>query len=356
LWIKTFLSLLSNTTTAARRTYKVFCPGCPSISEIPLLGSFEKTLAGQYAVCILVEKGRMGDTIPNISFFDLRARYSSTVLSSHDVEVRQEAKEEAQGNGAAANREHHQNHVGSGSSSCLDQGQDPNQETQSPKTSNVISQTLHDPQTPSSRNSPSREATQPSLSKHASSQSPLEPLITSKHKHSFSSFLQDVGRCFGYHSSPPTILLNQGGHLLFLGQTHLLDKFLDCTPDLVRLALNSKGTNEGGGLHDALGPLESHSDPLEEAQKNKYAKSGFLPNKKSMYYPLVSLEQGRVNEADMERGEKDPDLLQKKNIQTKEERIADHMRHNQILFLARPQIGKTGAFIRLIELVLNDKK
>jgi hypothetical protein len=68
------------------------------------------------------------------------------------------------------------------------------------------------------------------------------------------------------------------------------------------------------------------------------------------------LEQERVNGIDVEEGEKDPDLLQKKNMQTKEERIADHMRHNQILFLARPQIGKTGAFIGLIELVLNDKK
>jgi hypothetical protein len=36
-------------------------------------------------------------------------------------------------------------------------------------------------------------------------------------------------------------------------------------------------------------------------------------------------------------------------------KVLHHVKHNRILLLARSQIGKTGSFIKLIELVLQDK-
>ena len=78
-WLKAFRSLLLLQSSPANQSqqqeqYKIICP---EISELPFHDSFETSLKGHRSICIVVEKARMGDTIPGLTFFDLRARYKS---------------------------------------------------------------------------------------------------------------------------------------------------------------------------------------------------------------------------------------------------------------------------------------
>jgi hypothetical protein len=223
-WIKLFRSLLPSQCLTPHqphqrcpdnvRRYKVVCPSSTTESELDMAGeSFETALQGHHSICIVVEKARMGDTIPGISFFDLRARYQSNSSSP-----------------------------GSGSFSS-----------------------------------------------------------------SYTSFLQDVGRCFGYREIAPTMILSQAGFNILSGNTHHVDKFLARTekpihelPQIVDLARSG-----GGG--------ENH----------------LLPNNQSMFKRIL--------------------------LDIDDHKVLNHIKSNRFLLLARPQCGKTGAFIHCLSLILRDK-
>jgi hypothetical protein len=67
------------TTSTEYATHQTF-------SELPFHDSFETTLKGHRLICIVVVKPRMGDTVPNLSFFDLRAtnpKEDSAALHRH---------------------------------------------------------------------------------------------------------------------------------------------------------------------------------------------------------------------------------------------------------------------------------
>jgi hypothetical protein len=221
-WIKLFRSLIPSQCLTPHqphqrcldnvRSYKVVCPSSTTESELDMSGeSFETALQGHHSICIVVERARMGDTIPGISFFDLRARY--------------------------------QNNSSSGSSSSS----------------------------------------------------------------SYTSFLQDVGRCFGYREIAPTVILSQAGFNILSGNTHHVDKFLARTekpihelPQIVDLARSG-----GGG--------ENH----------------LLPNNQSMFKRIL--------------------------LDIDDHKVLNHIKSNRFLLLARPQCGKTGAFIHCLSLILRDK-
>jgi hypothetical protein len=236
-WLKAFRSLLQCQSPASQNhqskshsnNYKICCPSNPDISELPFHDSFETSLKGHRSICIVVEKARMGDTIPNLSFFDLRARYKS-------------------------------------------------------------------------KGGP-----------HSSSLS------------SFASFTQDVARAFGYRSTPPTIILNQQGHQLFLGNTNHLDHYLQRTKVPV-----SQLPQVIANVMEA-GFLENHDSKTTENQETD---NMLLPHAMSMWHRVLFAAS---------RG--DAEAI----------KVLHHVEHNRILLLARSQIGKTGSFIKLIELVLQDK-
>ena len=165
---------------------------------------FEQCLRGRRSFCILVEKGRFGDSIPGIRHFDLRARYHSDTST-------------------------------------------------------------------------------------------------------FSSLLQDVGRCFGYHrSSAPLILLNPQGYQLFTlsmggggdgkGRLHV-DRYL--RPLIVR-------------------PNSDHDDDDDGGQAVLVK-----PHRSSMWFQVVNNNPHHRHHA--------------------------HVKTNQVLFMAQPQEGKTGVYLRLLQ-------
>jgi hypothetical protein len=245
-WLKAFRSLLQCQPPVSQNhiphdncDYKICCPSNPDISELPFHDSFETTLKGHRSICIVVEKARMGDTIPNLSFFDLRARYKSK--------------------GGI--------HSSSPSSS------------------------------------------------------------------SFASFTQDVARAFGYRSSPPTILLNHQGHQLFLGNTNHLDHYLQRSKVPVCQLPQVIGGGDAGenATGDELMLGESTLSLADSSSRNAHV---LLPHAMSMWHRvLVAASRG------------DAEAI----------KVLHHVRNNRILMLARSQIGKTGSFIKLIELVLHDK-
>ena len=58
--------------------FKIACPSLPDESELPFDASFESSAISHCPTIVLVvEKAKMGDTLPNLSAFDTRARYSS---------------------------------------------------------------------------------------------------------------------------------------------------------------------------------------------------------------------------------------------------------------------------------------
>jgi hypothetical protein len=227
-WLKLFRSILPQTSHQARiRSFKIVCPGLSSKhSEIQLKNSsFEAALQGHRAICLVVEKARMGDTIPGLSFFDLRARYQKADQSS------------------------------------------------------------------------------------------------------FSSFLQDAGRCFGYKVTPPVMILSQEGYRLLTGQTSYLDFYLQRT----KMPLNQ--------IPGLIFP-----SPSSEAvrQKDIVCESvegeGIIVAKKD-----VSLRAS--NQSMWTR------VFENNNDQV----VLEHVKTNRFLLLAQPQCGKTGAFINLIERLFLDK-
>jgi hypothetical protein len=243
-WLRAFRSLLQCQSHASEnhqshdiRDYKICCPSNPDISELPFHGSFETSLKGHRSICIVVEKARMGDTIPNLSFFDLRARYKS-------------------------------------------------------------------------KGGP-----------HSSSPS------------SFSSFMQDVARAFGYRSSPPTVLLNQQGHQLFLGNTNHLDHYLQRSKVPVSQLPQIVGGSSTGENATADEPQEGEST-LSLAETSTGSANVLVPHAMSMWHRVLFAAT---------RGD------------TEAIKVLHHVKHNRILLLARSQIGKTGSFIKLIELILHDK-
>ncbi len=241
-WLKAFRSLIQQ---PLPNQYKIICPSCPEISELPFHDSFETSLKGHRSICIVVEKARMGDTIPGLSFFDLRARYKSKGV-------------------------------------------------------------------------------------HASSPS------------SFASFTQDVARAFGYRPCAPTIILNQQGHQLFLGQTNHLDHYLQRT----KVPICNLPQVVGGGGGDSVVPAaivaaeNSDVKPKEDdktfvtEEKQEESDDALVPNALSMWHRVLFAASLRDVQA---------------------MKVLHHVQNNQILLLARSQIGKTGSFIKLIELVLQDK-
>lgn len=66
-WLKLFRSLVLHNGSSSM--YQVACPSCPSESEA--------SLSAASTLLVVVERGRMGDTWPNLAAFDLRARYGS---------------------------------------------------------------------------------------------------------------------------------------------------------------------------------------------------------------------------------------------------------------------------------------
>jgi hypothetical protein len=242
LWLKAFRSLLQCQSHVSQnhqseshdnRNYKICCPSNPNISELPFHGSFETTLKGHRSICIVVEKARMGDTIPNMSFFDLRARYKS-------------------------------------------------------------------------KRGP-----------HSSSPS------------SFSSFTQDVARAFGYRSTPPTILLNQQGHQLFLGNTNHLDHYLQRS----KVPVLQLPQIVGGGKSSVIAAHVTANHDIVPTEHHE-TENVLLPHAMSMWHRVLFAAT---------RG--DAEAI----------KVLHHVKHNRILLLARSQIGKTGSFIKLIELVLQNK-
>jgi hypothetical protein len=245
-WLKAFRSLLHcqsherqnhQSESHDSREYKICCPSNPDISELPFHGSFETTLKGHRSICIVVEKARMGDTIPNLSFFDLRARYKS-------------------------------------------------------------------------KGGP-----------HSSSPS------------SFASFTQDVARAFGYRTSPPTIILNKQGHQLFLGNTNHVDHYLQRSKVPVSQLPQIVSGSSTGQHATADEPKEGEST-LSLADYSTGSANALLPHAMSMWHRVLFAAS---------RG--DAEAI----------KVLHHVKHNRILLLARSQIGKTGSFIKLIELVLQDK-
>lgn len=125
---------------------------------------------------------------------------------------------------------------------------------------------------------------------------------------SFSSFIQDAGRCFGYRSVPPLLVLNQRGFQLLRGETYKLDTYVKTLPSWVcRMRLPGLAT--------------CGSDLTKECS--------LLPAPRSLAQRLV---------------------------EEKCLKALKHMRENRILFYAGSQQGKTGAFIALIALFLSGAK
>ncbi len=242
-WMKLFRSLLSPTpppTTAAtnpqqmRTTgmYKIVCPSFPDISEVPFHDSFETSLQGHRSICIVVERARIGDTIPCMSFFDLRARYKSHRM-------------------------------------------------------------------------------------HAFSQT------------SFASFTQDVARAFGYQNPAPTIILNHQGWQLFQGQTTNVDKYLQRSKVPVHSLPQVVGTNEPSNL-----PVSEKQQSSSVVAIDPAVDAALVPHPLSMWHRVLFAASLH-----------DPQAI----------KVLDHVKSNRMLLLARSQIGKTGCFIKLIELVVHDK-
>ncbi len=138
---------------------------------------------------------------------------------------------------------------------------------------------------------------------------------------SFASFTQDVARAFGYRPSAPTIVLNRQGYQLFLGQTNHLDHYLQRTKVPVCELSQVVGDDESG----------TAMKPNEEVENESVV---LIPNAMSLWHRvLFAASLGDVQAI----------------------KVLHHVQHNRILLLARSQIGKTGSFIKLIELVLQDK-
>jgi hypothetical protein len=246
-WMKLFRSLLpppppppppslSPTITQDKpaEAYKIVCPSFPTISEVPFRDSFETSLQGHRSICIVVERARIGDTIPSMSFFDLRARYKA-----HGT--------------------------------------------------------------------------------HAFSQT------------SFATFTQDVARAFGYQNPAPSIILNQQGRQLFQGQTTNIDVYLQrsqvpvhCLPQII------------GHINQNIHNDKNHNE--KEIEKNfrdgSDVHASLVPHPLSMWHRVLFAASHH-----------DPQAV----------KVLDHVKSNRMLLLARSQIGKTGCFIKLIELVLQDK-
>jgi hypothetical protein len=176
-WLRMFLPLIGC-------DYEVLTPAS-GMKE-----SFEQLAQGKRTICIVVEKGRLGDTIPHLSLMDLRARYRD-----------------------------------------------------------------------------GRTAT-------------------------LSSFIQDVGRCFGYRKKVPLILLSEvGGKLLRGGlETVRVDRYL--MSDIA-----------GGDI--------------------------VVPAKESMW--------ARV-------------------LQSDDETVIGHFKTRRALFLASPQTGKSGVYLMLIKMAMQSKR
>jgi hypothetical protein len=239
-WLKAFRSLLQSPVNQEQQQYKIVCPSCPEISELPFHDSFESSLRGHRSICIVVEKARMGDTIPGLAFFDLRARYKSKAV-------------------------------------------------------------------------------------HASSSS------------SFASFSQDVARAFGYRPSAPMIILNQQGCQLFLGQTTNLDHYLQRTKVSVCALLQVAGGGGGAAvapIADDAKPTKDETSRVVTIDSGKESDNVLVPNALSMWHRVLFAASLRDVQA---------------------MKVLHHVQNNRILLLARSQIGKTGSFIKLIELVLQDK-
>ena len=120
---------------------------------------------------------------------------------------------------------------------------------------------------------------------------------------SLASFLQDAGRCFGYRAMAPVMILNQQGHRLLIGDTAKIDHYLQPGP-MTRM---------------------------------------FVPAPRSMWSRVITAAAAAV----VNTGSHE-------SVQAKKAFM--HTQSNRLLLLAEPQIGKTGAFIKLIELVLQDKQ
>jgi hypothetical protein len=198
-WLKFLRSILPP--NHGMRKFKIASPSS-SESEIKIDDSFENSAINQYpTIVVVVEKAKMGDTLPNLSAFDLRARYKSD-----------------------------------GCPSC------------------------------------------------------------------YSGFVQDVGRCFGYRSTPPTMILTQQGCNILSGFTYDVDRFLLKSDLLIK-------------------------DIPQIADFSRAGVNMLLPSKRSMWYRVLMEE---------------------------DQKVLRHVRENRLLLLARPQIGKTGAFIKLIQMIIED--
>jgi hypothetical protein len=119
----------------------------------------------------------------------------------------------------------------------------------------------------------------------------------------YSSFVQDAGRCFGFRKTPPTMILNRLGCYILCGFTSKVDRFLERTTDPVR-------------------------DIPQIAKFSRLGDNMLLPGRESMW--------NRV-------------------LMANDENVLCHVRENRFLLQARPQIGKTGAFLKLIRLLFEDQ-
>jgi hypothetical protein len=120
---------------------------------------------------------------------------------------------------------------------------------------------------------------------------------------SYSSFVQDFGRVCGFRPTPPTAILNQQGCYILSGVTYNVDRFLLPLEDIIR----------------------------ETPQVANFSRQGdnvLLPSSESMWYRVLF----EANET-----------------------VLRHVAENRFLLLARPQSGKTGAFLKFLELVFEDQ-
>jgi hypothetical protein len=148
---------------------------------------------------------------------------------------------------------------------------------------------------------------------------------------SFATFTQDVARAFGYQNPAPSIILNQQGWQLFQGQTTNIDTYLQrsqvpvhCLPQII------------GHINQNIHNDKNHNE--KEIEKNfrdgSDVHASLVPHPLSMWHRVLFAASHH-----------DPQAV----------KVLDHVKSNRMLLLARSQIGKTGCFIKLIELVLQDK-
>jgi len=175
----------------------------------------------------------------------------------------------------------------------------------------------------------------------------------------YASFIQDLGRAFGYGERPKVFLskfifdkLDSKGFILKPHETLELEKEAE---DSNQKAENSDQEAENSDLETENSDLETENSDLETENSNLETENSNLETENSNLLPNL---QSNNSENDFDKN----DLLnlnewkagKKHQMNGIEDNIIEQKTQQRFLLSAHPQNGKTGAFLWAIKL-LNDK-